>query len=130
MLCERMKMGNTRVLLVWLLQQPAEIEIGTYRWQTSVVELLEGRWASWSINGGISVQSSLDYATLNRAVISLGRCLAYHRLPYGVWKSSEAGRGGAPGPGRKGGYHYIKDCVPFCVGLVDRRRPLRRPKRG
>jgi len=123
-LYERMRPGYGRTLLSLLLECPARMEIGTYRWQTGLVYLPVGRSLPWFLNGGLSETITIEYAALWRAVISLGRILAYHRSPYGVWKSSESGHG-EPRHGRLGGYRYTRNQVPFEIGLVDRRKRLR-----
>lgn len=123
-LYERMRPGYARTLLGLLLGSPRRVEIGTYQWQTGLVYLPAGRSLLWPSNGGLSETTIIEYAALWRAVISLGRTLAYYRSAYGVWKSSESGHG-EPRRGRLGGYRYTRSQVPFEIGLVDRRKRLR-----
>ena len=122
-LYEKIKPGYARMLLGLLLQSPARVEVGIYRWQTGRVYLPTGSPFAVSPNGGTAGTATIEYATLWKTVICLGRTLVYHGSPYGLWKSSEAGHG-EPRRGRLGGYRYTRNHVPFAVGLVDRRRHL------
>ena len=125
----RKKRSRARALLLALLESPRELVIGTYRPDTQFVYPPSGKCFPWVSGNGTAAQTTLGYGTVWKMVVSLQRTLAFHGLPYGVWKSSEAGHGQPWRGGHVGGYRYTRDEVPYKIGLVDRRRPLTR-RRG
>lgn len=120
----RKKRSGARMLLEALLGSPAELVVGTYRPDTQLVYPPVGGRFPWVPEERSEEQIPIGYRTVKEMVISLQRTLAFHRLSYGVWKSSEAGHGQPWRGGRIAGYCYTRDEVPFTIGLVDRRRPL------
>ncbi len=118
-----MRPGKSKALLSLLLRRPAGIVLGTYKWLPGRVYLAPRTSVEWYSPGRAVAVTELPYQEVNRTVIALGVCLRYRGLPYGIWKSSEAGHG-EPGHGVLPGYRYVRSEVPYRIGLVDRRLPV------
>jgi hypothetical protein len=107
-----------RALLGILIRRPSGIVVGTYEWSTKSVTPNDDVLGELPFEG-----LSISVEALDHAVICLGGIMRFHKLPFGVTRSREAGRGGLP-RGMRGGYAYTQERVPYWIGLVDRRQAL------
>lgn len=107
-----------RALLGILIRRPSGIVVGTYEWSTCSVTPNDDVLGKLPFEGRFIPVGDLD-----RAVKCLQGTIRFHKLPFGVSRSREAGRGGLP-RGVRGGYTYTRERVPYWIGLVDRRQAL------
>lgn len=109
-----MRRGRARFLLSLLIDRPAEVMVGQYRWRTGLVYLSPRAREVAELNG---MPLEVPYPKMGAAVHSLRIWLKQRGLKIGASRRCEAGVGCR-------GYRYTKEVTPFTVGLVDRRERL------
>lgn len=116
-LYQSMQGRKAKALLTLLLRSPKEVVIGSYEWRTRAVFPHDEALGCLPFLDPTGRFIPVDI--LDCAVLSLQGMMRYHRLPVGVWRTREAGKGGLP-RGKRGGYGYVRERVPYRIGLVAR----------